>query len=242
MLGELVRLADDLAAVFAPADPVPDLQACTATTRELFGAAACSIALLTPDEEELVFVAADGAGAVEVVGLRMPSSRGVAGWVVMSGEAAAVQEVRRDPRFAADVAARTGHLPKSILAAPLTAADEVLGVVEVLDRDADRAGSHADMQVLAAVAALAGRTVQTARVVADLGRLLLTAVGTASADASLGEALRAAAAAAPARDAEVLRVGALLAELAASPAERELAVRILEDVLAHARGRGRRPA
>jgi GAF domain-containing protein len=121
----------------------------------VFRAAACSIALLEPDDEHLVFRAASGEGAEEVVGLRVPVSTGIAGWVVSSGQPIAVQDVRTDPRFAVDVAESTGYVPRSILAAPVMFAGEALGVVEVLD-GADRSRDGVDVLVqLAAHAALA---------------------------------------------------------------------------------------
>ncbi len=125
--------------------------------RRIFGAAACSLALLEDDDEHLVFRAASGAGAGEVVGMRLPVSKGIAGWVVSSGQPIAVHDVRADPRFAVDVAESTGYVPRSILAAPLTAHGEALGVVEVLDRaPADARGDDMDLLgLLAAQAALA---------------------------------------------------------------------------------------
>jgi GAF domain-containing protein len=121
--------------------------------RLVLGAAACSLAVLDRDEEHLVFRAACGAGAGEVTGLRLPVSRGIAGWVVSSGQPIAVHDVRADPRFAADIAASTGYVPRSILAAPLTASGEPVGVIEVLDRSP--ADGRDDMDLLTRLAAQA---------------------------------------------------------------------------------------
>lgn len=127
--------------------------------RRIFGAAACSVALLDADDEHLVFRAASGAGADEILGLRLPVSKGIAGWVVSSGQPIAVHDVRADPRFAEDVAESTGYVPRSILAAPLTAHGEALGVVEVLDRTpADDRGD--DMELLGLLAAQAALAVE----------------------------------------------------------------------------------
>ncbi len=122
--------------------------------RRTFGAAACSLALLEADEEHLLFRAASGAGAGEVTGLRLPVDRGIAGWVVSSGQPIAVSDVRADPRFAVDVAESTGYVPQVILAAPVTAGGEPLGVVEVLDPSPDVSDPLDLLAVLAAHAAL----------------------------------------------------------------------------------------
>ena len=150
--------------------------------RVVLGAAACSLAVLDQDEEHLVFRAACGAGADDVTGLRLPVSRGVAGWVVSSGQPIAVQDVRADPRFAADVAESTGYVPRSILAAPLTASGEPLGVIEVLDRTPVDGRDDMDLITrLAAQAALAVELVDASvgsaaapdphAVLAEVGRL-----------------------------------------------------------------------
>ncbi|MGY1717258.1 GAF domain-containing protein [Geodermatophilus sp. SYSU D01106] len=137
-------------------DPPTLLTSLTDLGRRTFGAAACSLAVLEDDDEHLRFRAASGAGAEEVLGLRLPVSRGIAGWVVSSGQPIVVSDVRADPRFAVDVAESTGYVPQVILAAPLTAGGEPLGVVEVLDPDSGLGdGSLELLAALAAHAALA---------------------------------------------------------------------------------------
>jgi len=140
----------------AAQDAQPLLASITDLGRRLFDAAACSLAVLEPDEENLRFRSASGQGADEVVGLRLPVGRGIAGWVVSSGQPIAVQDVRTDPRFAVDVAESTGYVPASILAAPLIASGEALGVIEVLDRTPDPGRDDLELlTLLATQAALA---------------------------------------------------------------------------------------
>src|SRR6516165_4874493 len=87
--------------------------------RAIFGARASSIMLLDPDTEELVFAAVSGEGERELVGRRMPASTGVAGWVLSSRTPLVLEDVQSDPRFARDVAEKTGYVPKGLMAAPL---------------------------------------------------------------------------------------------------------------------------
>lgn len=122
------------------------LQSVTDLGRVLFRAAACSLAVLEADEEHLVFRAASGAGAAEVIGVRLPVNKGIAGWVVSSGQPIAVDDVRRDPRFARDVAESTGFVPTSILAGPMDSPADTIGVIEVLDRTP--AGGRDDFALL----------------------------------------------------------------------------------------------
>jgi signal transduction protein with GAF and PtsI domain len=48
--------------------------------------AACSLALVDQDGERLEFVAAAGAGAEQLVGMRIPAGQGIVGWVLASGQ------------------------------------------------------------------------------------------------------------------------------------------------------------
>ena len=110
------------------------LTTAVALGQRVFGATACSVALLDDEGEHLVFRAAHGDGSQEIIGRRLPVSVGIAGWAVSSGQPIAVDHVERDPRFARDVAESTGYVPRTILAAPLETSENMLGVIEVLDR------------------------------------------------------------------------------------------------------------
>jgi GAF domain-containing protein len=137
------------------------LQSVTDLGRRIFGAAACSLALLEADDEHLRFLAASGEGAAAVVGLKLPVSRGIAGWVVSSGQLIAVDDVRRDPRFARDVAESTGYIPGSILAAPVESDSDTLGLLEVLDRSL--APGRDDMGLITSLARVAAVWVEFTR-------------------------------------------------------------------------------
>ena len=100
----------------------------------VFDAAAASVALVDPTTAELVYDASWGAGAREIVGVRMPAGTGIAGAVVASGEAVAVADCRGDARFASQIAAGTGYVPHTMLAVPLSRGDDHLGALSILDR------------------------------------------------------------------------------------------------------------
>jgi signal transduction protein with GAF and PtsI domain len=117
----------------------PALGSAVEALRQLFDAAACSVSLVDGEGAALEFVAADGAGAAEIVGQSVPVGRGIAGWAAMSGQPIAVSDVQADPRFARDVAESTAYVPHAILAAPLMDGDgDVLGVLSMLDPSVDQ--------------------------------------------------------------------------------------------------------
>lgn len=164
-----------------------ELQMSAGSVRALFEAAACSIALASPDGSELRFVAADGAGADGIVGVSLPIRRGIAGWVAMTGQAIAVADVTQDDRFARDIAEATDYVPTTILAAPLLDdAGETLGVIEVLDphrtpddetRIGGKSGTAAELETLTVIAAHVATAVRLSESVDAASHLPIELVG-----------------------------------------------------------------
>jgi predicted Ser/Thr protein kinase len=122
-------------AVTAPASAPSDLlERLVRTTAGIFDAAAASIALVDRATSEVVYEAAWGSGAEEVVGVRLEPGRGLAGSVADSGEGIAIPDCRRDARFAEAIAQKTGYVPHTMLVVPLERGGEVVGVLSILDR------------------------------------------------------------------------------------------------------------
>jgi GAF domain-containing protein len=102
--------------------------------RSIFHAKAASVFLYDEETDELVFEAVSGEGEQSLVGTRMPSGTGVAGWVLTTRQPLIINDTSKDSRFARDAAERTGFVPQSLMCAPLLHGDQVLGVINVLDR------------------------------------------------------------------------------------------------------------
>ena len=143
--------------VESPTGPDELMKEIVRTAAGVFDAAACSIALVDRTTSELVYQWAWGAGAKEIVGVRLPPGTGISGSVVATGQADAV-DCRNDDRFAAQIAAGTGYVPYTMLVAPLKRDDQTIGAISLLDRrdgglygpdDMDRAALFADLTVTA---------------------------------------------------------------------------------------------
>jgi GAF domain-containing protein len=115
---------------------------------KIFNAAAASILLVNENEQLLEFKVAYGASNRDLVGLKFPMDKGIAGYVVMTGQPLAISNVREDPRFNRDFAKSTGYVPTSILAMPMLIGDHVIGVMEVLDKIAAASFGIQDMDLL----------------------------------------------------------------------------------------------
>jgi GAF domain-containing protein len=188
VLSELARLADDLGPALVPPGHTELLDSITEVAMKLFHAAACSIALLSEDQTELIYHVASGAGEEKVEGMRIPASAGVAGWVVTSGQPIGLEDVTQDPRFNREVAESTGYVPRSIVAMPLETDRKMLGVISVLDPDTDTAPAT-DMETLGLFAKQAAIAIENSESFNRLGRALFAAAARASTSAELITAL-----------------------------------------------------
>jgi GAF domain-containing protein len=114
----------------------------------IFNAAAASILLVNEQEQVLEFKVAYGAGDHDLVGTKIPLDKGIAGYVVMTGQPLAISNVRQDARFNQDFAKKTGYVPNSILAMPLLSEERIIGVMEVLDKINATSFGIQDMELL----------------------------------------------------------------------------------------------
>jgi GAF domain-containing protein len=124
------------------------LQSVVEVARAIFGAQASSIFLLDEETDELVFEAVAGEGAETLIGKRFPSSTGIAGWVLVTRQPMVIEDVTEDPRFSKEIAESTGYVPKGLMAVPLLREEDVLGVLEVLDRPERSHFSLVEMDLL----------------------------------------------------------------------------------------------
>ncbi len=221
------------------------MQTIVEATVTLFEAEASSIALFERDPDRLEFRVAAGEQGAGAIGLSVPPSRGIVGFVFSTGQPLALSDVLSDPRFDRATAERTGYVPRSIAAVPLIDEEHTVGVLQVLDKHTSPTFSLRDMELLAVFARQAAAAIRAARVQRDSAELLravLRQVGDGQLTDADIEATVAVASAELDRDPEtpfwrLVDQVARLREL--SDREQRLVADILEVVAAHA-SRGRR--
>jgi GAF domain-containing protein len=148
------------------------LQSIVDATVRLFDAEASSIALFETDPDRLEFRVAAGEQGAGAVGLRVPPTQGIAGYVYSTGQALALSDVSNDPRFSRDAAEQTGYVPRSIAAAPLLDDQGPIGVLQVLDKRSSPTFSLTDMELLGVFASQATVAIAATRVQRDTRQLL----------------------------------------------------------------------
>ncbi|MBF6606672.1 MAG: GAF domain-containing protein [Chloroflexi bacterium] len=156
-------------------------------TVALFQAEAASIALYDPTKDRLVFRVAAGEQGRGVVGLEVPPSQGLVGYVYTTGQALALSDVARDKRFGRAFAEQTSYVPRSIVAVPLVDEHGTIGVLEVLDKRDEAAFSLRDIELASVFARQAAVAISSSRVERDVATLIgsaLTALNRSDGDAA----------------------------------------------------------
>ncbi|CAN5598063.1 hypothetical protein BH18ACI1_BH18ACI1_16500 [soil metagenome] len=104
-----------------------------------------SVIVRDGDDGDMKFLAAIGKVAGQLLNLKIPAGKGVAGFVFSSGQPMALTDVGEDDSFYAEVDKQTGYSTKTILATPLRYNGEIIGVLEYVNRIGDEPFTTGEM-------------------------------------------------------------------------------------------------
>ncbi len=142
-----------------------------------------SVIIRDGDAGDLRFLAAIGKVADRLLEMRIPAGKGIAGFVVSSGQPIAITDVGEESSFYAEVDRATGYSTQTILATPLRYNGEVIGVLEYVNRRGDppfRPFTPAEMDQAAiyadSIAAMVN-AYEAAKLFSDLSNKVLSSTG-----------------------------------------------------------------
>lgn len=184
-LAQLVRVIELSGKTILSSSNDELLQSIVSTAARIFGAGAAGLLLVDEDDGTLVFRVEVGNKRPDLVGMRIPLDKGIAGYVVMTGQAIAVSNVQQDQRFNAEFARSTGYVPDSILAAPLLLGDRVIGVLEVLDKIEGASFGLHDMELMGIFAHQAALAIRQSQQLEKIGDALQRGLHRLAADEGL---------------------------------------------------------
>ena len=171
-LRDALQTASAAAAIGAPVSYSRLLNMIVATAADIIDAKSALLCLVDGDSDELVFEAAFTDSDGEPKRVRVPLGDGVAGLVARTGQPMAISDTDDDDRDANDIAAAMGFRPKNILCVPLSFQGNVIGVLELLDKEGAEAFSVADMEAIGLFANLAAVTVEQSRTHSRVGTMV----------------------------------------------------------------------
>lgn len=172
-LRDALGTASSAGAIGAPVSYSRLLTMIVDTAADIIDAKAALLCLIDQEAEELVFEAALGSEDEVTHEVRVPLGSGVAGLVALTGHPMAISDTSEDDRDANDIAEAVGFTPKSILCVPLSFQDEVIGVLELLDKEGAETFSVADMEAIGLFANLAAVAIEQSRNHSRVGAMVL---------------------------------------------------------------------
>jgi len=132
---------------------------------EVLDATQGSLLLWDEKTDELVFVVTQ---TPELLNYRMPSTKGIAGWVFTNCEPVISSDVTQDSRFNPEVDRNTDFVTRSLLTVPLMNASEKIGVIQVINKRSGEQFDELDRDILMALAAQATTSIINARLYQEL--------------------------------------------------------------------------
>jgi Nif-specific regulatory protein len=156
----------------APTEHIQLLEQIVQTAKHVLRAYGGTLYLVDEHTEELVFVVALGERGSQLQGTRFPVGQGIAGWVAASGQAIAIADVQQDPQWTQGIGQSLGYAPKTMLAIPLLLRDNIIGVLQLMDKDDGSPFSAGDMATLGLFAQQAAIAIAQSRSLLSLSSLL----------------------------------------------------------------------
>ena len=101
---------------------------------EAVSAEAASVLLLDDEKKHFRFYQVEGPAKPVLMGSTFPADKGLAGAVLRSQQAEIIDDVHSDRRFYKTIDSQSGFQTRNMLVIPLTAGQERIGVLEVLNK------------------------------------------------------------------------------------------------------------
>ncbi len=101
---------------------------------DMFSAEAASILLLDEQKEYFTFYQVEGSAKQALMTAKLPAGQGIAGAVLQSGESELINNLAEDPRFHKGMDEKSKFTSRNMMAIPLIAGEEQVGVLEILNK------------------------------------------------------------------------------------------------------------
>lgn len=101
---------------------------------EVASAEAASVLLLDDEKKHFSFYQVEGPAKPMLVAATFPADRGLAGSILQTQQSEVIDDVRSDSRFYGKVDSNSGFQTRNMIAVPLVAGEEKIGVLEVLNK------------------------------------------------------------------------------------------------------------
>jgi len=170
---ESIRMINMAAVIKSLQDQKDFLKLLLHMTKRVIRAEAASVILYDHNTNELFFEEAVGEKAEEVKRFRLKPNEGIAGYCFTTGEALAVADVMKDSRFKKEISELIHHKQKTLMAAPLIYHQEIIGVMEAVNKLDDGVFSAEDLETFTMIANFSAMFLRKSGLYFDLYSLFL---------------------------------------------------------------------
>lgn len=140
------------------------------SVKSVFRTESCSLLLVDKQKKDLYFHLVAGEKEKELSQIRVPIGKGIAGTVALTKQPMIINDAQNDDRVYKVVDKTTGFVTRNILAAPLIAGEEVIGVVEAINTIDRNNFSESDIDLFLTFSDSAALAIQKTRLLDDLER------------------------------------------------------------------------
>ena len=145
-------------------DPPELLEAVLNVVMETVSAEGASVLLLDEDQATFRFYGIEGPAKQCLMAMTFPADKGIAGSVLQTQRSEVINDVQRDPRFLRRFDSEYGLVTKNMIAIPLTAGEEKIGVMEVLNKSSGEPFTDEERLLLDSIAEEVAFAIRNARI------------------------------------------------------------------------------
>jgi GAF domain-containing protein len=113
---------------------------------------AASILLLDYEKKNFRFYSAEGEAKEVLLKATFPANQGLAGSVLETQQAEIINDVQHDPRFYGRLDSESGFQTRGMIVLPLTAGEEKIGVLEILNKMGGKPFLNEELLLLQSIA------------------------------------------------------------------------------------------
>lgn len=145
-------------------DPHELLEAVLNVIMETVSSEAASVLLLDEDQANFRFYGIEGLAKQCLMSVSFPADKGIAGIVLQTQRSEVVNDVQQDPRFSKRFDSKFDLTTRNLIAIPLTAGEEKIGVLEVVNKAGGEPFTNEERLLLDSVAEEIAFAIRNARI------------------------------------------------------------------------------
>ena len=136
--------------------------------QRIMGVEAISLLLVEEETKDLIFEVALGMAGPSIKHKRLTAGKGIVGWVAKKGKPLLIPDVYADPRFERSIDESTGFKTQSMICVPMKIRDEVIGVIQVINRGDSEPFNEDNVYLLSSISMYASIAIEHANLYQEL--------------------------------------------------------------------------